>query len=987
MKRFIKRLLTQDWKTARVVHHTVLEAQDAQYGNPRSPLPEPIRQALRSLGVDRLYSHQAQALDHIRSGRHVVVSTPTASGKSLIYNVAVTETLLESPDAHALYLFPIKALSRDQHEALHAFFRAVSTDRPFTAAVYDGDTSSHHRAVIRKNPPHVLVTNPDMLHYALLPYHAKWEAFFRGLRHVVVDELHTYRGIFGSHVAQILRRLRRVTALYGSRPQFVFLSATIGNPGDLAQKLIDQPVETVSRSGSPQAPRHFLFMESEGPLAGLAARITQTAVRSGLKTIVFTQSRRMTELVHMSLTRAAPDLAPKVSSYRAGFLPSERRGIEQGLAAGRIAAVISTSALEMGIDIGGLDVCVLVGYPGTVMTTWQRGGRVGRSGRESAVILIPQPDALDQYIVRHPETFLSGSYETAVTDPDNQAIVAEHLPCAAAEIPLDAAEMTEWPHSRREALTAATDKGTLIRSEDGRRWFAPVSYPHRQVDIRSVGPSVTILGPDPQDKDRWVPIGTTDGVRAFKECHPGAVYLHRGRTFVVQSLDLEKRLARAVPQDAEYFTWVKSEKETEILEIQASKPCSAFIARMGRLRVREHITGYEKKRLFTQEVLDFTPLDLPEQVFETQGFWVEIEDTVVEKIRRAGLHYMGGIHAMEHAAISMFPLFALCDRNDIGGISIPLHPQLGKSAVFIYDGYPEGIGLAARGYDIVEPLLERTMELIESCPCDEGCPGCIHSPKCGAGNTPLDKQAALEVLRYLLGRKPLGTTAKTGPEPEEPLGAPAPEPVVSAREPAIAFFDLETQKLAEDVGGWDNKHLMRISVAVLYDHARAAFEVYREDDVAALLERLQDFDLVVGFNITHFDYAVLQAYTPKPLRTIPTFDLLESIRRQVGFRLSLDHLGEKTLGRKKTADGVQAVQWFRQGRWDLLTQYCRDDVALTRDLFFHALEKGYLIYEDRSGNRLRLPTPWRLETILETYGRRKNEGGGIGRPSARMSVA
>ncbi len=987
MKRFVQRLLTQDWKTARVVHHAVLEAQDALYGTPQSPLPGPLRQALRSLGIRRLYSHQAQALDHLRSGRHVVVATPTASGKSLIYNLAVTETFLESPESHALYLFPIKALSRDQHEALQAFFRAVPTDRPFTTAVYDGDTASHHRAAIRKKPPHVLVTNPDMLHYALLPYHAKWESFFRGLRYVVVDELHTYRGIFGSHVAQILRRLHRVTALYGSRPQFVFLSATIGNPGELAQKLIGHPVETVSQSGSPQALRHFLFMESEGPLAGPAARITQAAVRSGLKTIVFTQSRRMTELVHMSLMRAAPDLAPKVSSYRAGFLPSERRGIEQGLAEGRITAVISTSALEMGIDIGGLDVCILVGYPGTVMTTWQRGGRVGRSGQESAVILIPQPDALDQYIVRHPETFLRSSYETAVTDPHNQAIVAEHLPCAAAEIPLDVTEVNGWPDSARKALSAATDNGALIRSEDGRRWFAAASYPHRRVDIRGVGPSFTILGPDLQDKNRWVPIGTTDGVRAFKECHPGAVYFHRGRTFVVQSLDLEKRLARAVPQEAEYFTWVKTEKETEILEIQASKPCSAFVARLGRLRVREHITGYEKKRLFTQELLDFTPLDLPEQVFETQGFWVEIEDAVVEKIRRAGLHFMGGIHAMEHAAISMFPLFALCDRNDIGGISIPLHPQLGKSAVFIYDGYPEGIGLAARGYDIVEPLLERTMELIESCPCDEGCPGCIHSPKCGAGNTPLDKQAALEVLRYLLGRKPMGTADRKSAEPEDSRIVPVPQPAVSPGEPALAFFDLETQKLAQDVGGWDNKRLMRVSVAVLYDHKRESFEDYREDDIPALIERLQGFDLVVGFNITQFDYAVLQAYTPKSLRHIPTFDLLEHIHRQLGFRLSLDHLGEKTLGRKKTADGVQAVQWFREGRWDLLIQYCRDDVALTRDLFFHALEKGYLIYEDRAGNRLRLPTPWRLETILQTHGRKKNEKKGQARLSSRLFMA
>ncbi|ROQ93563.1 DEAD/DEAH box helicase [Desulfosoma caldarium] len=974
MKKFLHRLLTQEWKSARVAHHAVLEAQDPQYGAPHAPLPKPLSQALHALGIRRLYKHQAAALDFLRSGHHVVVATPTASGKSLIYNMAVTEALLQNPHAHALYLFPIKALSRDQWEALNTFFEAVPSATPFTAAVYDGDTTSHQRAVIRRKPPHVLVSNPDMLHYALLPYHAKWESFFRGLRYVVVDELHTYRGIFGSHVAQILRRLQRITDLYGARPRYVFLSATIGNPGELAQKLIDQPVKTVTHSGSPQARRHFVFMESEGPLASLAARITQDAVRLGLKTIVFTQSRRMTELVHMSLLRAAPHLAHKVSSYRAGFLPSERRSIEQGLAEGRIAAVISTSALEMGIDVGGLDVCLLVGYPGTIMTTWQRGGRVGRSGGESAVIMLPQPDALDQYIVRHPETFLNGSCENAVTDPDNPAIVAEHLPCAAAEIPVRAEEAEAWAPSRQQALLSATNRGTLVQSEDGQKWFAVAPYPHRGVDIRSVGPSFTILAPDGQNKTRWIPIGTTDGVRAFKECHPGAVYLHRGRAFVVQSLDLVKRIARAVPQDAEYYTWVKSEKETEILEILASKPCTAFIARLGRLRVREHITGYEKKRLFTQELLDFTPLDLPEQVFETVGFWVEIEEAIVERIRRANLHYMGGIHAMEHAAISMFPLFALCDRNDIGGISIPLHPQLGKSAVFIYDGYPEGIGLAARGYDIVEALLERTLELIESCPCDEGCPGCIHSPKCGAGNTPLDKEAAMEVLRYLLGRKPLGAEeTKGGLQQEEAQGFTRPEASAAKPEPAIGFLDLETQKLAQDVGGWDNKHLMRVSVAVLYDHRRKTIEVYREHEVSTLIDRLHALDLVVGFNIKNFDFQVLQAYTPKPLQHLPAFDMLEAVRQQLGFRLSLDHLSEKTLGRKKTADGIQAVQWFRENRWDLLIDYCQEDVLLTRDLFFHAIEKGYLIYEDRSGKRLRVPTPWNLEKILEEYGQKEDK--------------
>jgi len=332
----------------------------------------------------------------------------------------------------------------------------------------------------------------------------------------------------------------------------------------------------------------------------------------------------------------------------------------------------------------------------------------------------------------------------------------------------------------------------------------------------------------------------------------------------------------------------------------------------------------------------------------------------------------------------MFPLFALCDRNDIGGISMPLHPQLGKSAVFIYDGYPEGIGLAARGYDIVEALLERTLGLIESCPCEAGCPGCIHSPKCGAGNTPLDKEAALEVLRYLLGRKPLGSHMEMGPEPacDKREAAPGTKPDRCS----IAFFDLETQKLAQEVGGWENKHLMRLSVAVLYDETKGTFHVFREEEVPALIDQLRSYDLVIGFNIEHFDLEVLQAYSPKPLHDIPTFDLLEAIREQLGFRLSLDHLGEKTLGRKKTADGIQAVRWFREGRWDLLTQYCQDDVALTRDLFFHALDKGYLVYEDRAGKRVRLPTPWKFEKILEQYGRKPQKTPSIVRRRRTVTV-
>ncbi|WP_084058955.1 DEAD/DEAH box helicase [Desulfacinum hydrothermale] len=965
MNPFLHTLLTRDWKTARVAHHSVIPSQKPRYGRLARPLPTALTQALESLGIRRLYSHQTKALEAIRDGRDVVVATPTASGKSLVYNLAVAESLLEDPAGHALYLFPIKALSRDQLETLHRFFQAVPSQVPFTAQVYDGDTSSHQRAKIRKAPPHVLVTNPDMLHYALLAYHDKWESFWRTLRHVVVDEMHTYRGIFGSHVAQILRRLQRICRHYGSEPRFIFLSATIANPAELAERLMERPAQVVNEAASPRPKRHFVFMESEASLSGLAARIATLALRRGLKTIVFTQSRRMTELVHMALSRSAPDLAPRVSSYRAGFLPSERRHIEQALASGRMAGVVSTSALEMGIDIGGLDVCILVGYPGTVMTTWQRGGRVGRSGRESAIILIPQPDALDQYIVHHPEVLLASRYETAVVDPENEAIVQAHLPCASAELPLTRQEVDAWPETRRRALEELTRRGALLQSEDGTRWFSPSARPHRHVDIRSVGPSYTILAPAPSKKGSWVPLGTNEGIRALKECHPGAVYFHRGQTYVVESLDLEKRVVHARLKDADYFTWVKSEKETEILEVLASKPCANFVARLGRLRVREKITGYEKKRLFTQEVLDFTPLDLPEQVFETVGFWLEIEEAIVDKIRRADLHFMGGIHAMEHAAISMFPLFALSDRNDIGGISIPFHPQLQKSAVFIYDGHPGGIGLAACGYRMVDSLLEKTLELVEGCSCEEGCPACIHSPKCGAGNTPLDKGACIRVLEYLLGRRPLFDEDLSGTV-EEALELPPreAEPDPEPPSPAIGYLDLETQRLAQEVGGWRNKHLMRVSVAVLYDSRSGDFHVYREEDIPKLIERLQELDLVVGFNIKRFDYGVLQAYTPYPLKRLPTFDILEAVHAQLGFRLSLDHLGEKTLGRRKTADGLQAVRWFRQGAWDPLIHYCKEDVALTRDLFQFALEKGYLIYEDRSGNRLRIVTSWDLEKML-----------------------
>jgi DEAD/DEAH box helicase domain-containing protein len=974
IQRFLNSLLNLERQGFKVVHHAILPAKEPRHGVLDIPLPPVLQESLAQLGIPRLYCHQTFALDRIRAGENVVVATPTSSGKSLIYNLAVTEALLADPDRRALYLFPIKALSRDQLETLQSFFdRASSTqDRGrFQASIYDGDTTPYQRAKIRQHHPHVLITNPDMVHYALLPFHSKWEDFWKKLKFVVVDEMHTYRGIFGSHVAQVFRRLMRICRFYGSHPQFVLLSATISNPKELAAQLIGvdpSSITVVQDHGAPQAKRHFIFLEPDEGAAGhassTAAHLVARASEAGLKTIAFTQSRRLTELVHMSVLRISPKLARRVSSYRAGFLPEERRGIEQQLASGSLAAVISTSALELGIDIGGLDLCILVGYPGTVMTTWQRGGRVGRSGQESAIVLIPQSDALDHYVIHHPEEFLKSSYEIAVTDPLNEEILKAHLPCAAAELPYETQEVERQGGTVRDVFNHLIQTGKLVQTADGLYWLSSSMNPHRQVDIRSVGDSFTILK-DGQG-ERKVALGKNEGLRALKECHPGAIYLHRGESYHVEKLDLEKKVILVSPSRAPYFTRVKSEKETEILETLSSKPAANFVVRLGRLRVTERILGYERRRLFTQELLGANPLDLPPQTFETVGFWIEIEQVLAKSVQAAKLHFMGGIHAVEHALISMFPLFALCDRNDIGGISCPQHPQVGKGAIFIYDGHPGGIGLAARGYGIILALLDKTKDLIASCPCSEGCPACIHSPKCGSGNKPLDKPAALAVLKYLTGEWELGRAIEgSSQQPDEPALSPAASPEVPATTaPRIGFFDLETQRLANEVGGWHNKHLMRVSVAVLYDTLSETFRVYKEEDVPSLIEHLQRMDLVVGFNITGFDYEVLKAYTPFDFSRLRTFDILEDIHQRLGFRLSLDHLAGNTLGTPKTSDGIQAVQWFRELQWESLIHHCEVDVALTRDLFYHAIEKGYLVYADRQGRLLRLTTPWRLAELL-----------------------
>ncbi len=944
------------------VYHRYLSPRPSVYG-PELPFHPDIARTMERLGVTRLYSHQVEAINHLRQGSHVMVATPTASGKSLIYNLMVLENALRNKQAKALYVFPLKALAQDQLKTLRPWLNGLEGGK-ISAEIYDGDTSAYRRKKIRTAPPHILFTNPDMLHSGILAYHQSWASLLQGLSFVILDEVHTYRGILGSHVNQVIRRLKRLCRHYHANPRFILLSATVSNPQAFGESLIEERLQVVESMGAPKAGHHFLFLNPLTSPNFSAAKLFVDCLLQGFRTIAFTQSRQVTELIHLWVSRLSPRLRQKISSYRAGFMPEERREIERRLASGELLGVVSTSALEMGIDIGYLDICLLVGYPGTIINTWQRGGRVGRSGRESMVILIAKPDALDQYFMKHPDDFFARSYEAAVLDPHNPHVIGAHLPCAAAERPLTMDDERFWPKDLTVHLEKLEIGGALRRSAEGEpTWFATRRYPQRDVNIRSAGESYTIF-----EKETGQAIGTIDGVRAFKECHPGAIYLHRAQQYVVDALLLAKKNISAHKSDLQYFTRVRTDKETEIIQVYRSKPRGQFLVREGKLKVTEVVTSYEKRALPGQTLMGTYPLDLPPQTFETVGLWVEIEDALQRYVEKRGLHFMGGIHAVEHAAIGMFPLFALCDRNDIGGICYTYHPQVAKSAIFIYDAYPGGVGLAHHGFDIILQLLEKTREHLNSCECEEGCPSCIHSPKCGSGNKPLDKEAALVILDGLLGRIPLSQISDGMGEidsiPSLAEETPAPE---EKKDPRILFFDLETQKTAQDVGGWQNAHLMRVSVAVLYDSLENRFSVYDEENIDALLAYLEKGDLIVGFNIKRFDYRVLQAYAGKALKALPTFDILEDVFNRLGFRLALNHLATETLDRGKTADGLQAVAWFEGGEIEKLVDYCREDVIITRDLFEYGLKNAYLVFREKQENRrVRLPVDWKLEEIIRT---------------------
>jgi DEAD/DEAH box helicase domain-containing protein len=1009
IKEYIQALKSSNRLGTQVEHHTILPDNSPCLAKPEKPWPEEVYNIMESAGVRDLYQHQVDAVDLMRSGQHLVVATPTASGKTLIYNLPVLENILENSESKALYIFPLKALAQDQlraFEELAAYGRSIKP----TAAIYDGDTSAWHRKRIREAPPNILLTNPEMVHLSLLPHHHKWTKFFSALKIVVVDEVHTYRGIMGSHMAQVFRRLLRICTFYGADPTFIFCSATISNPSQLTEQLTGLKARTITKSGAPMGRKHLLFINPvQGP-AQTAILLLKAALHRNLRTIVYTQSRKLTELIAIWAGSEAGPFASRISAYRAGFLPEERREIEARLANGDLLAVISTSALELGIDIGDLDLCLLVGYPGSVVSTWQRGGRVGRTGQDSALVLIAGEDALDQYFMRNPEDFIKREPEAAVVNPYNPDILSRHLVCAAAEMPLRSDETIMSHETVKKSVLNLEAKGKLLRSADGKEIFSSRKAPHRHVDLRGTGSRFNII-----DSKSGQSKGEIDGFRAFKETHPGAIYLHKGDTFLVENLDLDTRTAKVSKARVDYYTRVRSQKDTEIIEMLEEKAVWGTKVYRGKLKVTDQVTGYEKLRIHAKKRLSIVPLNLPPQIFETEGLWFIIPSFIKREAVDKYLHFMGGIHAIEHAAIGIFPLLVMADRNDLGGFSTEFHPQAGNAVVFIYDGIPGGAGLSKQAFTRAERLLEYTLDVVRSCQCEFGCPSCVHSPKCGSGNRPIDKAAACYLLESIRGAHGYETMVKNGvkkTETEIPDGdsrvsegqgvdfdckginfsldqeverkrtsgishkhslrlkrrrrkrTASRRKILEVAEKSqqnihFGVFDVETQRSAQEVGGWHRADLMGISCAVVYDSKSETFFEYLEDQVPLLIEHLKKFDLVIGFNIKRFDFHVLGGYSDFDFRELQTIDILEDVHKCLGYRLSLDHLASVTLGRKKTADGLQALEWWKQGRTQEIIDYCRADVKITRDLYRYGQKNGYLLFKNKAKNTVRLPVDWK----------------------------
>ncbi|MFF8834299.1 DEAD/DEAH box helicase [Streptomyces sp. NPDC015130] len=763
------RLSAGESRAARITHTEHMPAREGRHAVwPHLIRPEVIN-AIQAAGIEHPWAHQAEAAEAALNGDSVVIATGTASGKSLAYLAPVLTTLLDGAEAPngrgatALYLSPTKALAADQRRAVRELAGPLGTRiRP---AVYDGDTPVEEREWVRQYANYVL-TNPDMLHRGILPSHPRWSSFLRALRYVVIDECHTYRGVFGSHVAQVLRRLRRICARYGSDPVFLLASATSAEPALAAGRLTGLPVTEISDDASPRG--ELVFALWEPPLTelhgerGAPVRRTATAetadlltdlTRQGVRSVAFVRSRRGAELISViaqeRLAETDRALARRVAAYRGGYLPEERRALERALHSGELLGLAATTALELGVDVSGLDAVVIAGYPGTRASLWQQAGRAGRSGEGALAILVARDDPLDTFLVHHPEAIFEQPVESTVLDPDNPYVLAPHLCAAAAELPLTDPDLTLFGPAAPGLMPQLEGAGLLRRRSTGWYW----TRRERAADLTDIrgggGSPVRIV-----EAGTGRLLGTVDEAASHTAVHEGAVHLHQGRTYLVRELDLKDSVALVEEAVPPYSTTARDTTSVSVLETDTEIPWGAGRLCYGSVEVTNQVVSFLRRRLITGEVLGETKLDLPPRTLRTRAVWWTVTEDQLDAARITPEILGGALHAAEHASIGMLPLFATCDRWDIGGVSVPLHPDTLLPTVFVYDGHPGGAGFAERAFHTARAWLTATREAIASCECEAGCPSCVQSPKCGTGNDPLHKRGAVRLLTELLREAP-----------------------------------------------------------------------------------------------------------------------------------------------------------------------------------------------------------------------------------------
>ena len=778
VKAFLEHLTRLSLYKKQISYVKRIPAREARYDDVVT-LPDELRAALASQGIERLYTHQAQSYRAALSGKNVVVVTGTASGKTLCYNLPVLNRLRTGPAARALYLFPTKALTQDQAAALN---RLLDPAGPLAGAarvgIYDGDTPSHQRSRIRSSAT-ILLSNPDMLHTGILPYHPKWAQFLSGLKFVVLDEIHTYRGIFGSHVAEVIRRLRRVAGHYGSRPQFICSSATIANPGPLAETVVGEKFHVVDDDGSPQGEKFFVLWNP--PVVDLynflrrsanveASELLAELVKFGAATILFARARIVAELIHRYATerlrgdKKTAVLADAIAPYRGGYLPEDRRRIEKELFSGRLMAVSSTNALELGIDVGSLDAAILVGFPGTIASTWQQAGRAGRRGAESLAILVAYDEPIDQFISYRPDYLFERSVEEAVVDPDNPYVLQGHLLCAAAERPLDEADWSFF--GEKAGLVAdALERAGRLKGIGGKYYLSQVGSPAAKLNLRLISSDTYEIVDTSGGSNRV--IGNVDSISAPELVYPGAVYLHEGDSYLCENLDVENKIAYVKAANVDYYTQPVLSSSVTITGTTERRDFGSFASSLGDIDVTWATVGYKKIKFFTMEMIGQGELDLPSQTLSTRALWLTPLPAVLQSIRDLGYSPPDGVAGAKNLLMNALAMLAMSDPRDIWGIVNT--SQAPPISIFLYDRYPGGIGYAEKGFDRVLELLSRARDMVKGCPCTRGCPSCVglpilrapqhQDPEMYGGGAIPDKTAALVLLDTLIASAASAGTA------------------------------------------------------------------------------------------------------------------------------------------------------------------------------------------------------------------------------------